>query len=298
MPAFSIITICLNPGPAIETAVNSVLEQTFDDLEYIIVDGGSSDGTVQRIAAMLVDRHRFCAGKKVDAPGRQSRIFQSSFSRKTVHLFSERDHGLYDALNKGVRLATGSFVGIVHADDMLAHIGVLNKVVRHFAETGAAAVYGDLQYVRERVDGQFSVLRHWRSGSYDRRKLTWGWMPPHPALYVKKSAYDRAALAPGMFFDPSFSCSGDYDFILRLLSGHGVIPSYLPGVLVQMRTGGVSNRRLTSLWRKSVEDWRAIRSNRIGHLHTLAGKILRKLGQFATARRLSLGALLVGYYAF
>ncbi len=283
MPRFSIVMSCLNPGPVIESALASVLQQTYDDVEAIIVDGGSSDDTVAWIIDFMETRYQaggVDAGSQATMSCRAALTFQLAHSGKVVRLLSEPDAGLYDALNKGVRRARGDFVGFVHADDRLAHPGVLQNVAACFDETGADAVYGDLQYVRPRAGGDAAVFRHWRSGGYDRQKLAWGWMPPHPALYLKQSVYERASLAPGVFFDPGFRCAADYDFILRLFGRHGVVPAYLPEVLVHMRTGGVSNRSLRHLMRKSVEDWKAIRRNQAGHLHTLIGKNLRKIGQF------------------
>ncbi len=283
MLRFSIITICLNPGPVIEEAVTSVLEQSHDEVEYIVVDGGSSDGTVGRIVKLLETRYEARGrtdGREADPPGRVSLTFQPARPGKVVRVGSERDGGLYDALNKGVRLATGDVVGFVHADDVLAHSGVLQRVAACFAETGAEAVYGDLQYVRQCADGRFEVRRHWRSGGFDRRKLGWGWMPPHPALYLKRAVYERFALSPGVYFDPGFRCSGDYDLMMRVLLRLATGPVYVPDVLVRMRTGGVSNRSLKHIVRKSWEDWRAIRRNRVGGLLTLLGKNVRKVGQF------------------
>jgi glycosyltransferase len=246
---FSVITICRNAENTIGPAVQSVVSQSFSQVEYLIIDGASTDGTLQKIA-------------EVAGPD--------------VQVISEPDRGLYDALNKGVRMATGDVIGFVHADDVLAHADVLAHVAEKFETSGADGVYGDLQYVT--ADG--AVLRHWKSGACDRRKLKWGWMPPHPALYLKRSVYERAVLENGDCFDTSFRCAADYDFMMRVIVGHGVEPAYLPEVLVKMRIGGVSNRSLKHIAQKSLEDWRIIRRHRLGHLHTLAGKNLGKLHQF------------------
>lgn len=272
-----------------------MLGQSHQDIEYLIVDGASTDGSLDYLS-------------------------QVSEQDDRVTLVSEPDKGLYDALNKGVRLTTGDVIGFVHADDFLAHADVLKHLAVRFEDESTEAVYGDLQYVAERLESgrkakleienskaeeaggadeadeadeapplqdcntaaqpHFSIIRHWESGAYDRAKLAWGWMPPHPTLYLRKAVYQRAQLASGEYFDTSYSCAADYDFMMRVLSQFNVTPDYLPEVTVKMRVGGVSNRSLKHMLRKSAEDWRAIRRNNIGHLHTLAWKNLSKVSQF------------------
>jgi len=262
---FSIVTICYNPGGVLRSAIESVLAQSYEDVEYLIVDGGSTDGTVEWVSELAKSEPR-------------------------MKVVSEPDRGLYDALNKGVRLATGEVIGFVHADDFLAHDDVLKHVVEKLETTGAEALYGDLQYVAERQEesdsklktqnSTFKTIRHWKSGKYARKSLRWGWMPPHPTLYLKREVYERARLDSGEYFDTLFTCSADYDFMMRVLSSLEVAPVYLPEVMVKMRVGGVSNRSLKHILQKSKEDWRVIRRNRIGHIHTLAWKNLSKVGQF------------------
>lgn len=254
---FSIITICYNPGPVLRSALESVLGQSYDGVEYLVVDGGSTDGTVEMLAT-LAD------------------------TLPKIRFVSEPDDGLYDALNKGVAMATGDVIGFVHADDFLAHPDVLKNIAAKFEESGADAVYGDLQYVaqKESSEDDFKVIRHWVSGEYDRKNLKWGWMPPHPSLYLKRSVYQQAKMDNGEYFNTGFSCAADYDFMMRLLSKLDIAPVYHPEVLVKMRVGGVSNRSLKHILTKSLEDWHAIRCNRIGHAHTLVWKNLRKLKQF------------------
>ena len=254
MSKVSVITVCFQAARTLGATIDSVRRQTHPEVEHIVIDGGSTDGTVE------VARAR---GERI------------------ARFVSEPDGGIYDAMNKGIALATGEVVGLLNADDVYAHDRVLERVMARMEDPAVEAVYGDLQYVREgKGGGPWVVVRHWRSGEYDRRKLGWGWMPPHPALYLRRSAYERAALPDGRWFDTSYRCAADYDFMLRVLSGCGVRPAYLPEVLTLMRTGGVSNRSVGHVIRKSVEDWRAIRRNRIGHLHTLIGKNVGKLGQF------------------
>lgn len=251
----SIITATWNSESSILDTLNSIAEQNYprDQLEWIVVDGASTDRTLELI-------------KQAD--------FQPD------RILSEPDNGIYDALNKGIRMSTGEVVGLLHADDFFAFPEALSSIVGIVHNSGAKAVYGDLQYVRPLIPDGFSVVRYWKSGVYSQRKVHWGWMPPHPALYLKKEIYDKAKLDNGDYFDTSFNCAADYDFMLRIFTKYEVIPVYLDKVLVKMRIGGVSNRSLKHVAEKSREDWHAIRNNGVGHVHTLIWKNLSKLGQF------------------
>jgi glycosyltransferase len=253
---FSLITATWNSERSIGDTQHSIALQDFprEQLEWIVVDGASTDGTLGKIRSGDIQPDK---------------------------ILSEPDKGIYDALNKGVNLATGDFVGFLHSDDVFASPGVLNRVSCALENSGADAVYGDLQYVRKNDDGSLSVVRHWESGVYYQRKLKWGWMPPHPTLYLKREIYERVKLDDGVYFDPSYSCAADYDFMMRVLGTHDIEPAYLRMVLVQMHLGGTSNRSLKHVMTKSKEDWQVIRKNRIGHVHTLALKNLGKLKQFA-----------------
>lgn len=256
----SIITATWNSEACIECAQRSLVEQDFPraDLEWIVVDGASSDRTLELIKAGSLQPDK---------------------------LLSESDRGIYDALNKGVHMATGDFVGFLHADDVLASSGVLSRVSCALDNSGADAVYGDLQYVRVQDNGEFDVVRHWNSGVYYRRKLKWGWMPPHPTLFVRRSIFEQTRLENGNYFDTTYTCAADYDFMMRIFGTYGIEPAYLRMVLVKMRVGGISNRSLRHILKKSMEDWHAIRHNGIGHVHTLLWKNLSKLKQFAVRRK-------------
>ncbi|MDP4033730.1 MAG: glycosyltransferase family 2 protein, partial [Pseudorhodobacter sp.] len=186
---------------------------------------------------------------------------------------SERDGGIYDALNRAFARASGDVVGLLHSDDFLAHPDVLARVARHFAETGADAVYGDLDYVAAADPSR--VIRHWKSGDYDLSKLRRGWMPPHPALFLR-----RAVITRWGGYDTSFRIAADYDAILRYFGKGGISAAYLPDVLVKMRVGGESNRSLGRIIRKSREDYRALRKNGVGGIGTLVWKNLSKISQF------------------
>jgi glycosyltransferase len=215
-------------------------------VEHVIIDGGSTDGTLAVI--------RSCADPR-------------------AVIVSERDEGIYDALNKGLARARGEVVGVLHSDDVFAGPDVLACVALAFADPRIDAVYGDLDYVRR--DDPHRIVRKWRSGPFTPENLHLGWMPPHPALFLRRDVIDRLG-----GYDTSLRIAGDYDAILRYFSSDGFQASYVPKVLVRMRLGGESNGSFGRVLRKSKEDYRAIRRNGVGGLHTLAFKNLRKVGQF------------------
>jgi len=242
----SVITVVYNNVDHVGDAINAVLEQNYPFVEYVVVDGGSTDGTVD-----VINKYR---------------------SQIAVFL-SEPDNGIYDALNKGVSYASGDIIGFLHSDDLYAHSGVISSVVDYFHDYKINVMYGDLEYVKENeVD---SVVRYWRAGSYSKMKLKCGWMPPHPTVYVYRSVYEKIGN-----FNLSYKISADYDYMLRLFSYEHVRVGYLPEVLVKMRLGGASNQSLSNLIRKSMEDYRALKSNRIGGVLALSWKNISKLPQF------------------
>ncbi len=251
----SVITVAFNSAATIGATLASIAAQTHSDLEHIVIDGGSTDGTQDLVRRL---------------------------GRAGCVLVSEHDGGIYDAMNKGLRLATGDWVGFLNADDELAHADVLHDIAAVAGATPADshapsgevdAIYGDLVYVANSEAPR--VVRHWVAGEFAPSRLAWGWMPPHPTLYFRRGVLDRIGL-----FDVSFRIAADYDFVLRLLQLPAVRVRYLPQVLVRMRLGGASNRSLGAMLQKSREDWRALRKNGAGGLATLVCKNLRKLPQF------------------
>lgn len=249
--SLSLVTVCYNSAATLSDTLASVRMQEGLAFEYIIVDGGSSDGSLELIRA------------EAERPGTPLRRW-----------LSEPDDGVYAALNKGIALARNAVVGFLHADDVLAHPLVLRRIADCFADPEVVACYGDLDYVWREDPAR--VLRHWRSGEFTPGRLRWGWMPPHPTLYVRRDWYQANG---GL--DTRYRIAADYDLTLRLLSGlQGREVRYLPEVLVRMRTGGLSNRSLGNILRKSREDYRALRANGVGGLLALTWKNLSKLGQF------------------
>jgi glycosyltransferase len=243
----SIVTAVLNGRATLPDMLQSLGEQSHADIEHVVQDGGSTDGTLGYLAL---------AG------------------HNAMTLQSAPDSGIYDAINQGVARATGDVVGVLHADDQLADRGVLAMIAAAFDDPTVDGVYGDLQYVAR--DNPDRVIRHWRAGTFEPVMLRRGWMPPHPTLYLRRAVFEQAGL-----YDTSYRISGDYEAMLRYLTSRQVRLAYLPHVMVRMKMGGISNRSFAHMIRKSREDYRAIRRHRVGGVGTLLAKNLSKLGQFA-----------------
>jgi glycosyltransferase len=242
----SVVTAVRNGRTTLADALDSVLAQDHPDVECIVIDGASTDGTLE-----LIGRYA----------GRIARVV------------SEPDGGIYEALNKGIRLATGEAVGFLHADDRFADDRVLSRIAAALADPTVDACYGDLCYVRR--DDPRCVVRHWRAGAYQRRRLARGWMPPHPTFYARRAVYQRLG-----GFDSRYRIAADYDCLLRFLGAGRIACAYIPAVLVHMRLGGASNRSLRNLLQKTREDYRALRHHQVGGLSALLLKNLQKLPQF------------------
>lgn len=242
----SVITVCFNSEATIGHTIQSVNQQTYLNIEHVFIDGASKDNT------LAIIEH------------------ESRVDRVVV---SEPDKGIYDALNKGIKAATGDVIGFLHADDFYANPNVLEKITRSFSSPDIAAVYGDLQYISQ--SERAKVLRHWQTLEFSPRRLRCGWMPPHPTLYVRKPWYDRIG-----GFDTGYRIAADYFFMLQLFGDLEIQTAYIPEVLVKMRVGGESNRSLKNIFRKSKEDLHALRRSGVGGIATLLGKNFRKVGQF------------------
>lgn len=210
----TLITVCRNVAPVIEDTLKSIHGQTYPDVEHIVIDGASTDGTVD-----LLDRHR--------AGG-------SNGARGIDILVSEPDAGIYDAMNKGLRLATGDIIGFVNAGDQLMNEEVLGDVVEAFKRSHAEAVYGDIIMVDEH--DIHKVHRTWLSGTYHRENFRKGWMPPHVATFFKRRLYDEHG-----HFNTDLRIGADYEILLRFLYKHKVPAVHLRKVLMRFRLGGMSN---------------------------------------------------------
>jgi len=241
-----VVTAVYNRVGTIADAMHSVQGQTYRNIEHIVQDGGSTDGTLNEVVRL---------------------------ANAETSLVTERDSGIYDAINRAIRRSGGEVVGLMHSDDIFAHDRVLEKVAGRFDDPDVDGVYGDLQYVA--ANDPSRVVRHWRSGEYEPGLLKRGWMPPHPTLYLRREVFERHGL-----YDTSFNIAADYDAMLRYLVLGKIRLAYIPEVLVKMRLGGESNRSLGRILRKSREDFRALRKNGVGGIGSLAAKNFSKIGQF------------------
>jgi glycosyltransferase len=187
---------------------------------------------------------------------------------------SEKDEGIYDAMNKGIRAATGDIIGILNSDDIYAHNQVISKVTDAFQDPAIQACYADLQYMDARDSSR--ITRTWKSGNYRPGSFYWGWMPPHPTFFVRKSVYDQVGL-----FTTRFRSAADYEMMLRIMEKHRMAVAYIPQVTVKMRTGGISNASLKNRIRANRNDREAWRINGLKpYFFTLYLKPLRKISQF------------------
>lgn len=221
----SVITVVYNGAATIERCMQSVFSQDNVDLEYIIIDGDSTDGTLE-----IINKY----------PGRVS------------CLVSEPDAGIYDAMNKGIALATGDVVGILNADDVFASADVLKQVAAAFSNSHAEAIYGDLQY----INAAGKITRHWVSNHFHPNLFKWGWMPAHPTFYVRRILFHQYG-----DYKPAYGTAADYELMLRFLYTHRISADYLHKVMVQMNTGGISNHRLSNRLAASRSDFKAMKKH-------------------------------------
>ena len=242
----SIITATYNSEKTLFDTLLSLEKQTHPDIEYIVVDGASKDNTIKLI---------------------------KSNSTKVSKIICEPDKGIYDALNKGIQAASGDVIGFLHSDDLLAYDDAIADIAKTFEITGCDAIYGDLEYVAQ--NDTTKRIRLWKSGSFSRFKMKVGWMPPHPSFYMKRKCYRQFGC-----FSLDYRISADYDSLLRYILKQRISIEYLPKVLVKMRVGGISNRSVSSMVKKSMEDIRVMNQNGIIWPIALVYKNISKLPQF------------------
>ena len=242
----SIITATYNSAATVKDTLTCVSQQDHADIEHIIVDGLSKDNTLDIV---------------------------SGFPHVS-RLISEKDKGIYDAMNKGIRMAGGAVIGILNSDDLYTDSKVLSVVAEAFSDPAVMTVYADLQYVHPEDTNK--VIRTWRSGPYRQRSFYYGWMPPHPTFFVRKEVYEQVGL-----FNPDLRSAADYELMLRILLKTGLPAHYIPRVIVRMRAGGMSNASLGNRLRANKEDHLAWKLNNLKpYFFTLYLKPLRKIHQF------------------
>lgn len=246
MVSLSIVTATFNNAATIRDCLDSVIKQNLS-VEHIIIDGGSTDGTLDII-------HEY-----------------KPYLAKVV---SESDKGVYDAVNKGIQLAQCDVIGLLHADDFYAEPDILSKVANAFTDQDVDACYGDLVYVNSRNTGR--IVRYWQAGPYHHRRFYWGWMPPHPTFFVRKKLYKNYGL-----FRLDIGSAADYELMLRFLVKYKIGTTYIPEVMVKMRTGGISNASLRNRLLANRNDRLAWRVNGLNpYPWTLFFKPLFKVGQY------------------
>ena len=243
----TIITVCFNSIKTIQDTFDSIRAQDYRNIEYIVIDGGSLDGTVDVIQANL---------DIID------------------YYISEPDKGIYDAMNKGILAASGDIIGILNSDDFYPNQFIISNVIQSFKKEDCDAVYGDLVYVDEQNIAE--IVRYWKAGTYDTTKIKNGWMLPHPTFFVKSSIYKRFGL-----YNIALKQAADYDMILRLVYKFNIDVVYMPMILVNMRMGGVSNMNLLQRLKANKEDSLAWKNNGLKKPFFLRlKKPLQKIRQF------------------
>ena len=224
----SIITVVRNNKETVKNAIDSVLGQTYKNIEHIVVDGASTDGTVEIVR---------------------------SYGDKISQFISEPDSGLYSAMNKGISLATGDVIGILNSDDFYIDDKVIQRVVKEFEEKNVDSVYADLVYVEPKNLNK--TVRYYDSSKFNPSKFSYGWMPAHPTFFVKKDTYEKHGV-----FRTDLKIAADFDILIRFLLTHKISYSYMQEVLVKMRVGGVSTS-FNSIWINNIETLRVCRDNGI-----------------------------------
>lgn len=228
---FSLVTVTYNSAQTLRDTITSVLSQTYQNIEYIIIDGLSKDDTVEII-----------------------KEYEPQFNGR-MKWFSEKDYGLYDAMNKGFRLATGDVIGIINSDDLIAQPDAIEKVMKCFqSDDSVDAVYADLYYVAQNDTSK--IVRHWVSGK--QKSFAKGWHPAHPTFYVKREMYQKYGL-----FDLDFKFAADFELMLRLIEKEHIKLHYLPEPLVRMRLGGTTSKSFGNIKKGNIECIKAFKKNEI-----------------------------------
>jgi GT2 family glycosyltransferase len=244
-PLFSIITATYNSAKTINETIDSLQAQTFKNFEIIIIDGLSTDNTLIKI---------------------------KNYNDPRIRINSDKDEGIFDALNKGISKANGNIIGFLHSDDTLNNKDTLKVISENF-DSGTDGTYGDLCYVS--FANPDKIIRNWISNNFSDKSLKFGWMPPHPTLFLRKAVYNKHGS-----FKLDYKVSSDYDFILRIFKDSNLTFKYIPHIVTNMKLGGNSNRDIKNISIKLFEDYQIIRKNRVGNIFTLFLKNFSKISQF------------------
>jgi glycosyltransferase involved in cell wall biosynthesis len=244
----TVITVVLNNKDYLEHCLESVLSQNYPDIEHILVDGGSTDGTLE-----IVFRYEKHLSKWI----------------------SEPDKGLYDAMNKGLAMATGDVVGTLNSDDYYADSKILEKVVRTMSDFSVEACYGDLVYVDRQNPNR--IVRYWQSRPFTSGLFKTGWAPPHPTFFVRRSTLETYGT-----FDLRYRLAADFELLARLLEHYKIRTCYIPEVIIKMRMGGVTNRSIANIISQNLEILRACKENhiKVSFFRFIAEKLLIRHKQF------------------
>lgn len=247
----SVITVCYNSAKTIADTLDAVAMQTHTDIEHLVIDGASNDGTVETVL---------------------------SHANPQIRLISEPDKGIYDAMNKGFTQATGEVVGFLNSDDFYADAAVLAKIANAFQDPAVDACYADLVYVTQ---DNSRVVRYWKSKPFTKGDFAKGWCPAHPTFYVRKSVIERLG-----YFDQSYKLAADVEFMMRYLERGQVRAAYIPHVLVRMRLGGATNQSWKNIVQQNKEIFAALRKNGVPFSRMLfaSNKVVSRLWQFAAGR--------------
>lgn len=243
----SVVTVCYNSAKTIADTLNAVAMQTHTDIEHLVIDGASKDGTVEMVR---------------------------SHANPQIRLISEPDKGIYDAMNKGLAQATGEVVGFLNSDDFYADAAVLAKIANAFQDPAVDACYADMVYVTQ---DNSRVVRYWKSKPFAKGDFAKGWCPAHPTFYVRKSVIERLGL-----FDQSYKLAADVEFMMRYLERAQVRAAYIPHVLVRMRLGGATNQSWKNIVQQNKEIFAALRKNGVpfSRMWFAVNKVVSRLNQF------------------
>ena len=243
----SLITVTYNSEKFLSHCIDSIAHQDYPDIEYIVIDGASTDTTLSIIEnyAGVIDKW-----------------------------LSEKDSGMYDAINKGLKLATGEIIGILNSDDFFASPQAVSQIVNCFREKGVDSVYGDLVYVD--AENTANIYRYWKGANYNRKAFQFGWMPAHPTFYIRREIVEQLG-----GYETHYYSAADFEFMTRYLYRHRVSSAYLPELIVKMRKGGMSNCGWQRRLRANRRDYLALKRNNVPFpLFASLVKPLRKLPQF------------------